>query len=96
MSKLPSGIRQGINDHQCIGYSGPNPDGGTIHRYRFTLYALDRALNLAGPATRRDLLRAMNGFVLARAHVTGTCLRRPHLKRVRGRRSAAARPMAMA
>jgi len=68
--ELSSGAKQGKNDFRRIGYGGPCPPGGT-HRYFFKLYALDIALNLAAGATKGDLLKAMQGHVLAEGQLMG-------------------------
>ncbi len=54
---------QGRNSWNRIGYNGPCPPSGT-HRYFFKLYALDVELDLPADATKKDLLRAMEGHVL--------------------------------
>ncbi|MCA9246141.1 MAG: YbhB/YbcL family Raf kinase inhibitor-like protein [Planctomycetales bacterium] len=68
------GIRQGRNarDSTEIGYRGPNPpsDSG-VHRYRFTLYALDALIDLPAGASREDLETAIQGHVLARTTLDG-------------------------
>lgn len=69
------GIRQGINDFRKIGYGGPCPPSGT-HRYFFKLYALDTVLSLEPGSTKNDLLRAMEGHILARAELIGLYSRR--------------------
>ena len=67
---LENGARQGTNDFRKIGYGGPCPPGGT-HRYYFRIYALDVRLD-SPPGIRRDqLLRAMQGHVLAEGHLLG-------------------------
>ncbi|HSM73828.1 MAG TPA: YbhB/YbcL family Raf kinase inhibitor-like protein [Desulfobacterales bacterium] len=53
-----------------LGYGGPCPPKGT-HRYFFNLYALDSALGLAPGATKKQLLKAMAGHVLAHAELMG-------------------------
>jgi len=72
---LKNGARQGKNDFGRLGYGGPCPPGGT-HRYFFKLYALDRELDLRPGATKRDLLKAMEGHVLAEAYLMGKYKRR--------------------
>ncbi len=51
---LPAGVapdagspQQGQNDFGRVGWGGPCPPSGT-HRYRFTLFALDQPLGMAG------------------------------------------------
>ncbi len=69
----PAGARQGKNSWGTIGYRGPAPPRGSgRHRYVFSLYALDRPLNLGPGATKAELLRAMEGHVLASAQWIGT------------------------
>jgi Raf kinase inhibitor-like YbhB/YbcL family protein len=68
--ELPGGAKQGRNDFGRIGYGGPCPPGGT-HRYFFRLYALDSELNPAAGATKADLLKAMQGHILAEGQLMG-------------------------
>ena len=67
---LDNGAKQGANDFRRIGYGGPCPPGGT-HRYFFKLYALDAVLNLASGATKQQLLKAMEGHILAEEQLMG-------------------------
>ena len=64
------GAKQGLNDFRKIGYGGPCPPGGT-HRYSFKVYALDAVTNLAPGARKDDLLKAMEGHVLAEGRLIG-------------------------
>ena len=41
------------------------------HKYRFTIYALDAELDLAGGANKNDLLAAMDGHILASGELSG-------------------------
>jgi Raf kinase inhibitor-like YbhB/YbcL family protein len=65
------------------GYDGPCPpwNDAIVHRYVFTLYALDVAI-LAVPArfTGADVRKAMEGHVLAQAAVTGRYTLNPSVK----------------
>lgn len=61
---LANGARQGTNDFRKIGYGGPCPPRGT-HRYSFKIYALDTDLALNPGATKAELLKAMDGHLLA-------------------------------
>jgi len=63
-------ILQGMTDFRRIGYGGPCPPRGT-HRYYFKIYALDTMLNLPAGATKRELLRAMEGHILAEGQLMG-------------------------
>ncbi|WHZ16452.1 MAG: Phospholipid-binding protein, YbhB/YbcL family [Nitrospira sp.] len=71
LETLPNDALQGLNDFKRIGYGGPCPPPGPPHRYVFTLYALDRDLNLKPRATKAQVLDAMKGHVLGEAHLTG-------------------------
>lgn len=61
---------QGKNDFGKIGYGGPCPPGGT-HRYFFRLYALDRTLDLKPGATRDEVLKAIEGRIVAEGELIG-------------------------
>ncbi|MCU0859196.1 MAG: YbhB/YbcL family Raf kinase inhibitor-like protein [Thermoplasmata archaeon] len=74
--QLSDGTMQGTNSWKRIGYGGPCPPMDSTHRYFFRLYALDRELDLAPGAEKKELLRAMEGAVLAQAELMGT-YRRP-------------------
>lgn len=67
----PAGARDGKNDWQRTGYGGPCPPVGR-HRYYFKLYALDTILGDLGTPTKTELLRAMEGHILAQAELMGT------------------------
>ncbi|MDQ8031363.1 MAG: YbhB/YbcL family Raf kinase inhibitor-like protein [Bordetella sp.] len=90
----PHDMRQGLNDYtgwfaedrdmsgEYFGYDGPCPpwNDEIVHRYIFTLYALDvPTLNLQGSFTGADALKAIQGHVLAQAHLTGTYTLNPDL-----------------
>ncbi|HOB26711.1 MAG TPA: YbhB/YbcL family Raf kinase inhibitor-like protein [Bacteroidales bacterium] len=67
---LPNGAKQGIADFKKIGYGGPCPPSGT-HRYYFKLYSLDTLLNLEPGLKKEDILKAMNGHILAQGQIMG-------------------------
>lgn len=67
---FPDGAIQGKNDSKTIGYDGPCPPGGT-HRYYFKLYALDTTLKLSPGITKPELLKAMEGHIVAQAQLMG-------------------------
>ncbi len=67
----PAGPRQGLNDWKRTGYGGPCPPIGR-HRYFHKIYALDCVLpDLETPA-KPQLLKAIQGHVLAQAELMGT------------------------
>ena len=69
--RLPDGSMQGMTDFRRVGYGGPMPPRGPAHRYFFKLYALDSILILKPGATKSELLKAMDGHVLAEAQLIG-------------------------
>ena len=52
-------------------YSGPCPPTRAIHRYVFTLYALNAPLNLPPGESADAVLKAAQGHVLAKATLLG-------------------------
>jgi Raf kinase inhibitor-like YbhB/YbcL family protein len=91
----PHGIRQGINSYTdwfagddqmqgaYFGYDGPCPpwNDSIVHRYIFTLYALDVAqCPVAGEFAGPDALNATQGHVLDKASLTGLYSLNPDVK----------------
>lgn len=74
LASLPAGAAipgtSGLNSWSREGYGGPCPSSGS-HRYIFTLYALDVALDLHSGASRRQIEAAMQGHVIAQASLMG-------------------------
>jgi Raf kinase inhibitor-like YbhB/YbcL family protein len=70
-ASLPTGGVLGKNSSGSAKYSGPCPPSGT-HRYFFKLYALDTTLSLSEGVTKADLLKAMEGHILAQGELMGT------------------------
>jgi Raf kinase inhibitor-like YbhB/YbcL family protein len=68
---MPAGSHEGKNDGGESGYSGPYPPIGR-HRYFFKLYALDAPTGLREGHTKGELLKAIEGHVLAEAQLMGT------------------------
>ncbi len=88
------GTRQGLNDFtnwfaadrdmsgDYFGYDGPCPpwNDALVHRYIFTVYALDIAeLPVEGRFTGADVIQAMQGHVLAQDSITGLYSLNPRL-----------------
>jgi Raf kinase inhibitor-like YbhB/YbcL family protein len=69
-AELPGGGRHGQNSWRRLGYGGPCPPSGT-HRYFFKLYALDTILDLEAGADKQQVLKAMDGHILAQVEVMG-------------------------
>jgi Raf kinase inhibitor-like YbhB/YbcL family protein len=70
-NELENGALQGKNSLGNIGYGGPCPPSGSAHHYRFTIYALDQALDLMAGASRKQVIDAITGHILARGQLTG-------------------------
>jgi len=68
---MPAGSCEGRNDSGTNGYEGPYPPIGR-HRYFFKLYALDSPVGLRAGHTKADLLKSIEGHVLASAELMGT------------------------
>ncbi|HEX3728925.1 MAG TPA: YbhB/YbcL family Raf kinase inhibitor-like protein [Opitutaceae bacterium] len=67
-ASLPDGTIQPKNYHGTPGYMGPGAGAaGPYHHYTWELYALDLKLDLGPDATRADVLKAIDGHVLAKA-----------------------------
>ena len=67
---LSNGAKHGINSGKRIGYDGPCPPSGT-HRYFFKVYALDTKLSLESGITKEQLLKSMEGHILAQGQLMG-------------------------
>lgn len=68
--EIQNGARHGVTDFKRFGYGGPCPPSGT-HRYYFKVYALDTMLDLSGRVTKADVIKAMQGHVLAEGQLMG-------------------------
>ncbi len=73
---IAGNAKQGLNSWPRLGYGGPCPPRGKPHRYFFKLCALDTMLDLKPGATKKDLLKAMEGHVLAEGQLMGTYQRK--------------------
>lgn len=85
--QTPGEYRHGINDYtgwfaldpdmagEYYGYDGPCPpwNDERVHRYIFTLYALDvPRLDIQGAVNAPNILNTLQDHVLAKASLTGT------------------------
>ena len=71
VKQLPQGTLEGKNDWKRTGWGGPCPPIGR-HRYFFKLYALSTVLPDLKSPTKPDLLKAMEGKIIAQAEMIGT------------------------
>lgn len=67
--ELENGIKQGKNDFNKIGYNGPCPPKGSTHHYRFTIYALDKTLNLESGIKVKELMREIENHILGKGEL---------------------------
>jgi Raf kinase inhibitor-like YbhB/YbcL family protein len=71
-ARRPDGSVQGLNYLHKPGYAGMGaPAPGPNHHYTFELFALDTKLKLGPSATQAELLKAMDGHIIAKAVVVG-------------------------
>ena len=80
---IGSNTRQGVNDDKTVGYLGPCPLPVTVPRagyfgtpkiifsYFFHVYALDVEVDLGPETTKDELLKAIDGHVLAGGEIKG-------------------------
>jgi Raf kinase inhibitor-like YbhB/YbcL family protein len=68
-----SGARQGINSSNKIKFQGAcPPQGHGVHRYYFTLYALDTVIDLQEGVSKQALQEAMKDHILSQAQIMAT------------------------
>lgn len=60
----------GLDTAKTFAYYGPCPPNGE-HRYFTNLYALDTELGLPKGATKKEIMKAMEGHILAKAILLG-------------------------
>ena len=70
VSEEPFYIEQGIGYGKHV-YRGPKPPLNGKHRYRFRVFALDTRLQLRKESRKKDLIRAMDGHILAAGELIG-------------------------
>lgn len=61
---------EGWNDFRNQNYGGPCPISGT-HKYFFKVYALNELLDLNPAATKTELEKAMNPYIIAFGELVG-------------------------
>ena len=59
------------------GYRGPAPPPGKPHHYHFKVYALNAALDAKEGMTKDELLKAMEGKIVAQGELVGVYERKP-------------------
>lgn len=69
--EIETGGFHGKNSWGKIGYGGPCPPKGSAHRYFFRIYAIDTKLDLKPGASKKEVLAAIDGHVLAQGELMG-------------------------
>ena len=67
---IPEEVLFGTNDFGHIGYKGPCPSKG-ISKYEFKIYGLDSAVHLDAGATVKEIMKQMEGHIIAEGKLTG-------------------------
>ena len=75
-TSLSDGAAHGVNGFGRRDYGGPCPPPGSPHTYFFKAYAVGTEIGKGPGTTKTDLLREMEGSILATAQLTGTYKRR--------------------
>jgi Raf kinase inhibitor-like YbhB/YbcL family protein len=70
-AQLPDGTIQPKNPRGHYGYRGPGAASPPHHHYTFELFALDTRLDLGTEATRAEVMKALDGHILAKALYVG-------------------------
>jgi len=70
--KHPTGMLEGKNTTGNIGYEGPQPPRGQTHRYIIRVFGLDSPLDVKAGLTKKELLKAMAGHIVAEGRLMGT------------------------
>ena len=65
-------IAEAVLDRDVVGRGPAPPKGHGTHHYHSKLYALDTKLDLHAGATRRELVDAMGGHIVAQGELIGT------------------------
>lgn len=74
-TNFDDGTQQGVNSAGEIGYTGPCPPSGALHRYRLYLYAVDERLPSTPGLSKTEVVNAINGHIVAHGSLTATYLR---------------------
>lgn len=71
--QLPPGAREARNSAGSVGYDAPCP-GQHSHKYRFTVYALNKVLNLPSGTSLYSAWTAIAAATIGRGHVTASAV----------------------
>lgn len=73
--KTPVSALQGTNDAGEIGWTGPCPLPGQMHRYIFRIYGLDNFLDIPGGSRKDTLFTVMHGHIIQYGETEGIAAR---------------------
>ncbi len=65
------GAISGVTHYGRSGYGGPCPPRGSTHHYHFKLYGLDIILEEEENMTKYNLLKKMEGHIIAKGEIVG-------------------------
>lgn len=68
--EIAQGATEGLCNGNTFGYEGPCPPINE-HTYHFKLYALNTLLNLPPESDRKEVLKAMEGHIIAESILNG-------------------------
>lgn len=72
--QIPEGATEGLANNHTFGYEGPCPKYfNGVHHYRFSLFALDKTLDLPAATEKEAVKEAMQGHIIEEIALTGTC-----------------------
>lgn len=72
---LPKGTVELRNDYGTVGFGGACPPPGEVHRYQFTVHALDRELEIDGSVSNALAGFMVNAHGIATASITAVYTR---------------------
>lgn len=71
MGHLPNGAVAGRSSNATRGFVGLCPPPGTVHNYRFTVYALNRTIAVAPSDPMSDTLARIAAASISTVSLTG-------------------------
>jgi Raf kinase inhibitor-like YbhB/YbcL family protein len=71
----PISVDQGMNDFRRVGYGGPCPSRGELHRYVIRVYGVKTEINLPPGAARIDLEDVLKATATQYGETTAICER---------------------
>ena len=69
-NSIPENTLEGMNDFGEIGYGGPAPPDKE-HEYIFSLYALNKTLNIKSGSSKKDVESEISDFIIEKCVLLG-------------------------